>query len=156
MYKEALKLIKEAELLPDGAWANDTKQRPQLEKMTLNAVKNDIKPYFFNSGREGLFNNFDANKQTLKQITAQIYKGVPGEDINNKYKRDAQLHDIDLKRRYQNKQIDWPYVYFGRNDRTKGLNWYTKPVGTDQFQLNNWNKSNKPRSQQNWWQRLWN
>lgn len=155
MYKEALKLIKNAEVLPVNAWTYGSGQTPDIIKMTANARNNGIQPYF-DSGKDGALNSIAAGRQSLKQIKEQFNNGVSNEDLINKYKRDAQLHDINLKRRYQNKQIDWPYVYFGRNDRTKGLNWYTKPVGTDQQQLKNWNKSNKPRSQQNWWQRMWN
>lgn len=157
MYKEALKLIKNAdEVLPAGTWTYDSDYEPAIQSMTINARKNGIQPYFFNSGKAGALNNMVTGIQSLKQIKEQYNNGVPSEDLTSKYKRDAQLHDINLKRRYQNKQIDWPYVYFGRNDGTKGLNWYTKPVGTDQYQLNNWNKINKPKSQQSWWQRLWN
>ena len=155
MYKEALKLIKKAYDFSNDPW---TSQRPDKNKHSYifdfkKWWPHHATPYFFTSANEGADQNF---KKALKSQHLLFNHKLSDKQNLANYQRSAKLHDIDLKRRYQNKQIDWPHVYFGRNDGTKGLNWYTKPVGTNQYQLNNWNKSNKPRSQQNWWQRLWN
>lgn len=155
MYKEALKLIKKAEDYSNDPW---NQWRPAENRHNylydFNKYWPDMNvPYFFMSASNGRHENW--KKALEAQDLRYNYKLSNKQNLAN-YQRSAKLHDIDLKRRYQNRQIDWPYVYFGRNDGTKGLNWYTKPVGTDQQQLKNWNKSNKPNSQKSWWQRLWN
>lgn len=160
MYKEALKLIKKAEDYSNDPW-NSWRPPENSHSYIFDFNKHWRKkldgtltvPYFFDSGRAGSRDQWD--KALKAQDLRYNWRLSDKQNLAN-YQRSAKLHDINLKRRYQNKQIDWPYVYFGRNDGTKGLNWYTKPVGTDQYQLNNWNKINKPKSQQNWWQRLWN
>lgn len=102
MYKEALKLIKEAEDFSNDPWVS---RRPIKNRhnylFDFNKYGHGITDsYWFPSGKAGEWENFQ--KSLKAQDLKYNYKLSDKQNLAN-YQRSAKLHDINLKRRYQNK-----------------------------------------------------
>ena len=74
MYKEVLKLIKNAEVLPKDTWAYGSGQTPDIIKMTANARNNGIQPYFYNSGKEGALNDIMDQDNLYRVLNKMDYR----------------------------------------------------------------------------------